>query len=363
MYNKATPYLRDKVVATKKSICILRLSALGDCINAFAFAQGLVNCNERYHVTLILDKRFAPLFSNERLCSKIEIIGIDLKKYGLLKARSKLKEKLSGRKFNLLFNIQTSLKASLLSTAIKADIKVGYDKQRSREGQFLFVNKRALEALGDHVIDGFLGFSKLFGLKVEPDFNLHLLRSEIEDARVLADTDKDIFLLSPCSAKKAKNWTFEGYTKVIEHMASRNFAIVLSAGSSAYEIEYCQKIKDHMSHCGIDVINLAGKTTLRDLAALCSISTIALCPDSGTMHLCNAVNTKVVGLFAIHNPKRVGPYNFMDYIVSVYDELAQKELGSKAVSWRYRVKDEHAMEHIKPLAVIDMLDKVIESNV
>lgn len=349
-------------MASKKSICILRLSALGDCINAFAFAQGLVNCNDNNHVTLILDKRFASLFSNERLCSKVEIIGIDLKKYGLLKARSKLKEKLKGRNFDILFNIQTSLKASLLSTAIKADIKVGYDKQRSREGQFLFVNKRALKAKGEHVIDGFLGFSELLGFNVKPDFNLHLLRSEIEDARVLVDTEKDIFLLSPCSAKKTKNWTFDGYTKVIEHMTMRGFVTVLSAGPSLYEIEYCQRITDFMAKKGIDIVNLAGKTSLRELAALCSISVIGLCPDSGTMHLCNAVNTKVVGLFAIHNPKRVGPYNFMNYIVSVYEKLAQKELGSKAISWRYRVKDEHAMEYIKPLDVINMLDKLIESH-
>ena len=64
------------------------------------------------------------------------------------------------------------------------------------------------------------------------------------------------------------------------------------------------------------------------------------------MHLASAQNIPVIGLFAIHNPNRVGAYNFRDIEVSVYEQEAAKELKEDNVSWRYRVKNENAMKNI-----------------
>ena len=68
----------------------------------------------------------------------------------------------------------------------------------------------------------------------------------------------------------------------------------------------------------------------------------------------------MVGLFAIHNEKRVGPYNFMPYTVSVYKIMASAELNNKEPSWRYRVKNKNAMQAIRVFDVIDMLNKAVD---
>ena len=347
-------------MSSLQSICILRLSALGDCINAYAFALGIKRGYADISVSLIMDRRFSALFSDSAEKSGIEIISIDLKSMSLMQARKELKVRLHKRCFDVLFNIQTSIKASILSTAIRAKSKIGYDKSRSREAQFLFINKRALPAAGEHVLDGFLGFARAVDLNVKPCFDLFITDEERHRAHELCPTDNKLFLLSPCSAKKEKNWTFDGYLSCAKHMSSLGYTVVLTAGGVEYEKNYCHELYQKLVESSCSVINLAGKTSLRELAAICSISSLALCPDSGTMHLCNAVGTKVVGLFAIHNEKRVGPYNFMPYTVSVYKIMASAELNNKELSWRYRVKNKNAMQAIRVFDVIDMLNKAVD---
>ena len=76
--------------------------------------------------------------------------------------------------------------------------------------------------------------------------------------------------------------------------------------------------------------------------------------------MANAVNTPVIGLYAHHNPERTGPYQYRQYVVSVYEEAILAETGKSAnqLSWRSRVKDKTAMQRIKPQQVIAMFDNV-----
>ncbi len=343
-----------------KNICVLRLSALGDCINTFAFIKGLLESNKDLNIEWVIDKRFAPLFRDEHGNDLIKMHALDIKGRGY-KSYFDLKRSLNNKKYDALLNIQTSLKASLLSLAIKAPIKVGYDKKRQREGQSLFVNKNAIESNDLHVVSGFLGFSKALGFDVTPSYDLSLSNSEIEKAKELLTTNKKIFLLSPCSAKEQKNWNNEGYISICKFMQSKGYCVLLVGSSSQKELDTCSLIENAISKDG-ECINACGKTNLRTLACLCKLSDIALCPDSGTMHLCSFLNTDVVGLFAVHSEKRVGPYRHMQYCVSVYDELAFYELKTKDIPWRYRVKDERAMDHIKVLDVQNMLEKIIDKK-
>ena len=78
------------------------------------------------------------------------------------------------------------------------------------------------------------------------------------------------------------------------------------------------------------------------------------------MHLASALGTPVIGLFAIHDDARVGPWNFMDLNVSVYRKLAKAELKGKEIPWRYRVRTEHAMERITPEMVGSTFEQALE---
>ena len=342
-----------------KTLCVLRLSALGDCISAFGMMGGIKKAYPKVKITWIIDERFAPLFINRDREDLIPLVTVNYKKYGF-KAFSRLRKELKGREFDCLLNIQTSLKASMTSLAVNANVKYGYDSSRSREGQRFFTDLRVPSPDDPHVLAGFMAFAHEAGFtKAEPYWDFDLQDNEREEA--LSRFDKDsIFLISPCSSKAAKNWTVEGYTAIARHALEQGFAVGLVGGDNATERAACTAIEKALDG---QCVNLCGQTTLRQLLAVVSVASLVLCPDSGTLHLANALNVPVIGLFAIHSEKSVGPTRFMDLCVSIHEQLAREELGDREIPWRYRVKKENAMQLITPDMVLPVFNRAVAEYV
>ena len=327
-----------------RNICVLRLSALGDCINAYGLICAMKKASENISVSWVIDSRFASLFVDSNGNELVDLIKADIKNQGILKTFVSLRKRLKHKRYDYLLNIQTSIKASILSLCVKAKTKIGYDKQRSREGQRFFVNKIIDTPQDPHVLSGFLSFAKSIGLdEIKPVWDFCLTKNELTKAEELLNTDKKVFCISPASAKSIKNWTVDGYSAIAQYAHEKGFDVVLLGSNAEKEKKLCSDIESKLSFkCN----NLCGKTSLRELCAVVSKSSLVLSPDSACMHLASAQNIPVIGLFAIHNPNRVGAYNFRDIEVSVYEQEASKELKEDNVSWRYRVKNENAMKNI-----------------
>lgn len=347
------------VSLTVQSLCCTRLSALGDCINAFGVLCALKHAYPQLQLLWMIDKRFAPLFCDEQGHELIPMLRLDFKGRGLLAAldvRKALKT-MNLERFDALLNMQTSIKSSVCSWFIKAEHKYGYDDARSRELQSWFVDRKIEPCDNPHVLAGFMQFPRQVGLELsEPYWNFELDPYLIDNALSTVGRDNKICAISPCSAKVAKNWTNEGYLELIKHAQSHGMDVILLGGRSELELKTCEYLTAHSSH----VLNLCGKTNLRELAAYLHISKLLIAPDSGSMHLASALGTPTIGLFAIHDEQRVGPWNFMDLNVSVYRQLARAELKSDKIPWRYRVRDPQAMQHITPDMVISTFERAIE---
>lgn len=329
-------------MSSNQSLCVLRLSALGDCINAFGLIGALKKKYPQLNISWVIDKRFAPLFCDELGRDLIPMYRIDFKGQGL-KSLLKLRKELKQEHFDILLNMQTSIKASLCSLVICAQDKYGYDAQRSREGQRFFIDHQVPSPQSRHVLSGFMAFAQACNLPVEkPYWDFNLSDELINKMQGILGSD-NVVAISPCSANQSKNWTIEGNVALAQYAQDKGFKVVLIGGGAEIEKQTCAAILQQCPQC----LNLCGKTSLRELAALLSICKVVLAPDSGSMHLASALNTPVVGLFARHDDNRVGPWNYMDLNVSVYNTLAQEELHSSNIPWRYRVKQEKAMERIE----------------
>ncbi len=334
-------------------VCVLRLSALGDCINAYGMIGGIKKAYPETHISWIIDSRFAPLFVDADQNELTPLYKVNFKRHGIT-ACYRLKKELGQRRFDCLFNIQTSIKSSITSLAVKAGVKMGYDKERSREGQRFFINAEAKSPEDPHVLSGFMAFAHEAGfVKAQPYWDFNLKESELKEASEYFDSRK-IFLLSPCSSKAYKNWTIEGYTAIASYAKEKGFCVALTGSPNPYEEKICSIIAKSL---GKGVVNLCGRTSLRQLLAVTKISSLVLAPDNAAVHLANALNVPVIGLYGIHSEKRVGPTRFMDLCVSVYDEAAREELGSQKIPWRYRVKNQQVLERITIGMVKDAFDK------
>jgi len=140
-----------------ESLCLLRLSAIGDVTHIVPIVRTLERHWPETRITWIIGRLEAELVQD---IPGIEFIVFD--KQQSLQAYQKLKKELHHRRFDLLLHMQASLRAGIASTCIKAPIKLGFDRQRARDFQWLFTSHKIAAGPRQHVLDGFFGFLHLF---------------------------------------------------------------------------------------------------------------------------------------------------------------------------------------------------------
>jgi len=277
--------------------------------------------------------------------------------------RHTLRAQLNGQRFDALLHMQISIRSSLASLLIPADIKLGFDKARAKDKQWLFTNARIEAKSHQHVMDGLFGFAQAIGVReLTPQWDIPL-STEVQDfvAQQLPG-NKPVLAISPCSSNRARNWrnwSAEGYAQVADYAAKKHgMTVVLTGGPSEMEKHYGEKISALAKHTPI---NLIGQTNLKQLLGILQRATVLISPDSGPAHMATTVSTPVIGLYVTSNPQRSGPYLSQQWVVDKYPEALLAEMGKTVdeVSWGQRVRSAEAMARISAADVINKLDGVL----
>ena len=253
-------------------------------------------------------------------------------------------------RFDALLQMQLAARANLLSAFIPARRRIGYDRRRSKELHGLFVNERIPDRPGLHVLDVLGSFCEPLGLErneVRWDIPVPADAHDWAAAQWPAD-GRPTLMISPCSSHPLRNWRAERYAAVADHAARQGWRIVLCGGRSELERTTADTIIASMQHPQLDLV---GKDTLKQLPALLARAELVLTPDSGPMHIANAMGTRVLGLHAATDPDRSGPYSDRGYCVDRYDAAARRFLGKPASALRWGTKVEH--EGVMDLIGID----------
>ncbi|MFA6987258.1 MAG: glycosyltransferase family 9 protein [Arenimonas sp.] len=337
--------------AAPSSICLLRLSALGDATHVVPLVRTLRRAWPEVPITWILGKGEAKLLEG---LENVELVVFD-KSAGMAGMRA-LRRQLAGRRFDVLLQMQLALRANLLSALISADRRIGYDRARSKEAHSLFINER-ITAGGHHVLDVFGKFCEPLGLRQERvEWNLPVPPAARAWAAENLPGDQRTLLISPCSSHALRNWHPDRYAAVADHAAAQGWRIAICGGRSALERRTGDAIVAAMKHPALDLI---GKDTLKQLLALLERATLVLSPDSGPAHMANAMGTKVIGLFACTDRERCGPYSDLSHSVNHYDEAARKFIGKPAseLRWGKRVEFPGVMDLIPVEEVVAKFDE------
>ncbi|MCK3658257.1 glycosyl transferase [Pasteurellaceae bacterium Pebbles2] len=342
-----------------KSLCILRLSAIGDVTHALAVVQEIARYYPECKITWIVGKIEYALLAGLTQMPQVQFVVFD-KKAGW-RGVLKLWKQLKNQRFDALLNMQTAVRSSLISLGIKAKYKIGFGEKRRREGQGLFVNQYVEDPENPHVLDGFMAFAHKIGVaKFEPSWQLVIpetAKSAVEKWQV---SDRVNLMISPCSSKVEKDWLAERYAEVASYALQHNINVILSGSPAPREMEMCEKITALCREkSGLSPRNACGKTSLTELTALISGADLLLAPDSGPAHIATMVGTPVIGLYAYHNPKRTAPYHNLSNVISVYEQNVQKEYhrASSKLPWATKLKGKNLMAEIQ---VEDVLNKMRE---
>lgn len=340
---------------------MLRLSALGDVCNLVPTVRALQRQWPEARITWIVGKGEYSLLSG---LSGVELVVYD-KASGLSGMRALWRE-LADTRFDVLLHMQQALRASVLSLGLKADVRVGYDKARAKDAQHWFTQRHLAPHPRAHVLDSFMDFARLMGVEdLTPEWDLAIPDTAFQEAARLTG-DTSYVLMSPCAnprLRNFRNWSAEGYASVVEHLwVQHGLTTVLTGGGSTEEREVGQRIAE-LSQPGA-VLDLIGESSLKGLLALIARARAVVAPDSGPVHMANALNTPVVGLFATTNPERAGPWRWREFVVNRYPDAVREYLHKdpETIPWGQRVRHPDAMSLITADDVIDKLEAVLAAS-
>jgi heptosyltransferase I len=338
------------------SVCLLRLSAIGDVCHTLAVLRTLEAAWPRTRFTWIIGKLEHKLLS---LVPNVEFISYD--KRGGLAELWRVRQLLAARRFDVLLHMQLAFRASLIASLVRARVKLGFDRPRARELQWLFTTDRIHAAGHQHVLDGLFGFAEALGV------HDHHLRWDIplpEEARAYAERlvpgDRPTLVISACSSHALRNWRPERYAAVADHaVAAHGMRVILAGGPAPHERAMAAAIGRAARQPLVDQV---GKDTLPQLLALLARADVLVAPDSGPAHMATAVGLPVIGLYAATNVARSGPYLSRSSCVDRYAEAARQFLGREPgeLPWTAKIERPGVMDLISVRDVTDKLDALMQ---
>ena len=318
-----------------QSLCLLRLSALGDVTHVVPLVRTLQRHWPQARLHWVIDK------GGFKLLEGLEGVTFHTydKKTGLAGMRA-LRAELPAEGFDALLQMQVALRANQLTAFIRARRRIGYDRSRSKDLHGLVINERIPDRPGIHVLDAIGSFCEPLGLKqTGVTWDLPVPADAHVWARAQWPTDAmRTLVISPCSSHERRNWYADRYAAVADHAAAQGWRIVLCGGRSDLERRTADAIIGAMRAPALDLV---GKDTLKQLPALLARADLVMTPDSGPMHIANAMGTAVLGLHAASNPLRSGPYSSVRYCVDRYDDAARRYRGKPASELKWGAKIEH----------------------
>ncbi|WP_199610399.1 glycosyltransferase family 9 protein [Flocculibacter collagenilyticus] len=340
--------------SSPKSICILRLSAIGDVCHAVSTVQAIQRCYPEASITWIIGKVEAALLAG---LPGVEFVIFD-KKQGK-QAYKQLMQDMKGRLFDVLLHMQVAFRANLAAHFIPARTKLGFDKARSKELHSVFINQRIKAQTAPHVLDGFRAFASAIGVpESAPSWQMPLSDDDISFAQQVIPNHKPTLIISPAASKAERNWLPERYAAVAEYASSKGFDVLLCGGPAKLDRALGDDI---LRHAQCNITDYIGKTSLKQMLALLGRASLVLAPDTGPAHMAVTQGTPVIGLYAHSNPDRTGPYHYRDYVCEVYFKNLQTLTGKTAEQHKpgKRIKGAELMAQIDVEQVIQTFDRAV----
>ena len=337
-----------------ENICVLRTSSLGDICHMLPFIYTLRRKYPKAKISWIIGKHEASFLEK---IDGVEFIIFD--KSNTFISYLSIAKRLRKINYDIMFIMQVSLRANIMSLFVNSKIKLGYDSARSSDLHSLFSNQKIQSSSHSHVVDVFLSFLNILNIEK----NSFTYRWDVQEKVSKQDLYKNFsgleekyFILSPCSRSSNRNWLIERYAAIADYI-NINFGLqcVLSSSTDNSEKKF---VEDIISHMNSFPYNLAGETSLHQLFSLVKNSELLISPDSGPIHIATCVNKSVIGLYGVTNTVRAGPYNSLDLCVDKYNEALLKYKGLKPHEAKWRYKNNH--KDVMSLISIDEVIKKID---
>jgi heptosyltransferase I len=327
-----------------RRICIVMMSAVGDAVHVLPVLNALRRRSPDAHITWILQPGPATLVRGHPAVD--EIILFDRSRG--LRAFTDIRQALAARRFDVVLGLQVYFKAGIVTAFTQADVKLGFDRARARDANWLFTTHRVPARPVQHVQDQYFEFLTALGVDPEPvSWNLGPWPDEREWQReFFAPIDRPTAAIVVGTSKAQKDWLPERWAQVVDAL-HHDFGVqpVLVGGRSPRELASERVIMERASATPVSALG----SGLRRLVGILDGSALVLSPDTGPLHMSVALDRPVISLMGYTNPRRTGPWRrFHDLIVDAYGEPGES----------YPISMENRRDRMPRITVRDVLDKV-----
>jgi len=305
-----------------RRILILKPSSLGDIVHALPVLAALRAAYPDAHIAWLVADSFAPLLEGHPLLD--EVIRFDRRRYGRMwrtpatfVAFWRFVAEMRRRRFDLIIDLQGLIRSGLLSFFSGARERIGFAD--ARELAWLFYTRRVrIRPDVEHAVERNLHVAAALGLRVAtPQFPLAVNDEERAAARNLlaeaAGGPLDEFIaVVPGARWPSKVWPPERLAALIDrlHAAGRSRCVLVGGPDD-------RPLADRVrAACTTGVVDLVGRTTLRQLVAVLDLAERVLCCDSGPMHIAAALGKPTLAIFGPTNPRRTGPCSPLARVVT-----------------------------------------------
>jgi heptosyltransferase-1 len=315
-------------------ILLIKLSAVGDVVHTIP----LLNKLRRRYPAARLDWLVTPaigelLQHHPAITNVIEFAREEWSAPWRLTpfaSYARLAARLRAARYDLVVDVHGQLRTALLTLATGAPVRIGFDRPRAqvwdasprkfsetarkhawqgaREASWVaYTHHIAVPTLDLHAVDRYLNVGQILGLDTGgADFSFPIPAAAGVRIDALLDyydiAKAQLVVIAPGTIWETKEWRVDGFAEVARHFLQNGFAVTLIG--SKRERAACASV----AALAPGVVNLAGETTLPELAALIGRASICVTNDSGPMHLAVALDRPVVSIFGPTDAVWIGPY-------------------------------------------------------
>ncbi len=320
------------------------LSAVGDAVHVLPVVNAIKRADPRAHITWVLQPGPASLVHGHPAVD--EIVRFDRARGW--RAFTDVRSAVHGQRFDVVLGLQDYLKAGILTAMVPAPIRLGYDRTRARDVNWLFTNRRIPPHEPQHVQDEYLEFVSALGMDSSiVEWNIGPWGAEREWQReFMRQFDRPIVSLVIGTSRPQKDWYAQRWGELADALSGRfGLQPVLVGGRSPREEATETVILERTRHKPVSALN----SGLRKLVAILDSSALVVSLDTGPLHMAVALGRPVISLLGFSNPLRTGPYRAsQELIVNAYGDM-----------WNgARLATDRRMDRMHTISVPDVLDKV-----
>jgi heptosyltransferase-1 len=280
-------------------LLIIKPSSLGDIVHALPAVNLIRRRHHDAHIAWLVNPEFASILQNNPLIN--ETILFPRRELSKLPG---LIRQLRRQHFDVALDLQGLLRSGLIAKLAGIPRRIGLSD--SREGA-RYLHTEVVEVPRCHAVDRYLHAAGHLQCGTSPvEFPIGITDADrLRVGELLTGIAPRPIAINPMSRWETKIWGDDKFTALIEKLpASR----IILTGSTA-ERERIEKILGGTRSIASAVPrNLAGKTTLPQLAELYRRCSVVITNDSGPMHIAAAMGVPVVAIFGPTDPALVGPY-------------------------------------------------------